>query len=293
MKKILSLEGGGCRGIIILSMMRELFGDNFKPKKEYDLIAGTSVGALLTGLFVKGYTVGESIKLFGEWLPKIFDRNYMPWKTKYSDEGVIEFFDKVIGDDLFDNYPEINFIITTYSTSRDKGTYFKSSKCDHKCIKLADAMKASMAAPYYFPEFKMDLPGNRYDDIYVDGGLTGNNDPSGVAFAEAIRYLGWKNEKIRMDSFGCGKFNKVNDPGFPGFILNKLLRVMDALFKSATDNVEQTMNAICDIMPDFSYIRYNPDLPEDYALDDINRVKEMYQVGKNYIRSRNIKNHKF
>lgn len=287
MKKILSLEGGGCRGIMILVMMKELYGENFKPIDNYHLIAGTSVGALLTGLFLKGYSVGKVLRMFEKWLPVIFDRNYLPWKSKYSDEGIDKFLDEVIGTTKFEDIKNIEFIITTFSTSKNKGTYFKSNKPEHKELRLKDTMRASMAAPYYFPEFKLG------DDIYVDGGLTGNNDPSAIAFTEAVKFLNWKNDKIRMDSFGCGRYDKVGTPGFPSFIISKLLRVMDALFTSSTDNVEQTMSAMCGLVDEFSYCRYNPELPKDYALDDLDKVEEMKKIAIEYIRSREILVHKF
>ena len=273
-------------------MMQELFGKDFKPKDHYDLIAGTSVGALIAGCYAKGYTVGDVMGFFDEWLPKIFSRSWLFWKSKYSDDGVNEFLKEKIENYEFSQI-DVDLIITAYSTGIDKGIYFKTSTPSLIHLKLRDAMRASMAAPTYFPAWQIDINGR---DIYVDGGLTGNNDPSSVAFTEAIKFLRWKKDKIKMDSFGCGWYEKKKKPGFPLWIVSRVERIINAFMKTATDNVEQAMKANCEIMSNFSYMRYNPQIQKDYELDDLSEVSEMKKIAVEYIR--NLKNktmdkHKF
>ena len=80
--RVLSIDGGGIRGIIPALMLGEIERRTNKPIAElFDLIAGTSTGGILAlGLTVPGpdgkpkYCADELVQLYKEEGPRIFHR---------------------------------------------------------------------------------------------------------------------------------------------------------------------------------------------------------------------------
>ena len=74
--RILCFDGGGVRGKASLCMLKEIMdriGPGAKPCDFFDLIAGTSTGALIAIMLARlGYTVSEAIKKYDELSPRIF-----------------------------------------------------------------------------------------------------------------------------------------------------------------------------------------------------------------------------
>ena len=84
-KRILSLDGGGVRGIITIAFLERIEavlkersgrGADFRLSDYFDLVGGTSVGSILATLIALGYPVTDIKKIFREWCPSIFHR---PW----------------------------------------------------------------------------------------------------------------------------------------------------------------------------------------------------------------------
>ena len=86
MKKILSIDGGGIRGIIPALVLAEIEKKTGKPiAKSFDLIAGTSTGGILgLGLCVDNgqgepkFTARELVNLYRNRGREIFSRSF--WK---------------------------------------------------------------------------------------------------------------------------------------------------------------------------------------------------------------------
>ena len=155
-------------------LLEKLLGRNELPCKHYPtLLAGTSAGALNAGLFATGADIATALDFYDEWLYKIFNRNWT-WpvvaRSKYSGDGIDECLQTVFGSKLLREL-EVPLLVCSYSTCRNKAVYFKSWAAPYDTFTVADVLRASMAAPTYFP------PKPIYDtelgmvDIFVDGGL--------------------------------------------------------------------------------------------------------------------------
>ena len=95
-KRILSLDGGGVRGLISLGILlhieRELASrsskpSNFRLSQYFDLIGGTSAGALIAAMLAMGLPVQRVIDIFFRLAPEIFG-NANRWAglgTKFDD----------------------------------------------------------------------------------------------------------------------------------------------------------------------------------------------------------------
>ena len=112
-KRILSLDGGGVRGLITLGMLQQVEdvlkqrsgkGDDFRLSDYFDLIGGTSTGALIATLLALGETVEDIKKLYMRMCPRIFKKGswFTGLKSKFDsnafDAIVAEEFKKVLRD---------------------------------------------------------------------------------------------------------------------------------------------------------------------------------------------------
>lgn len=81
-KRILAIDGGGTRGIVAIRFLAEIErtlqsklgrGDDFVLSDYFDLVGGTSVGALIATLVARGWRVSRIEELFGDFANDIFD----------------------------------------------------------------------------------------------------------------------------------------------------------------------------------------------------------------------------
>lgn len=211
---ILSIDGGGIRGILPAIVLRELEslidkkskGEFTRISEVFDLIAGTSTGGILaTGLSVKGendlpYTAEKLLSIYtGEERKSIFSPRYKIlsffhyiMRSKFPHEGIEGLLKKYFGDaKLKDTLT--NLLITSYDTEQKKPYYFyvnhqdahppEEEQRDREYF-LRDIARATSAAPTYFPP--KQVPSNYEErgvlpNSLVDGGVFANN-PSVLAY---------------------------------------------------------------------------------------------------------------
>lgn len=170
--RILSLDGGGIRGVVAATMLAAIEKQINQPLHEYfDLIAGTSTGSILACAIASGRSSQEIVELYQQKGSIIF-----PYKTrfslkrfplifksgfsapKFSNRGLIEVLKEALGNTtLFDiNSPLL--LIVSYDTISRKPIIFKSWRQDkgYGNIPLWEACVCSAAAPSYFPAYKLD-----------------------------------------------------------------------------------------------------------------------------------------
>jgi len=194
--KVLSIDGGGIRGIIpaiILAELQKRLGKNLC--EAFDLIAGTSTGGIIAvGIGTaanKGqpYTPDELLNLYVQNGSAIFKKNFLTTEKellfpKYSPDGL----EKVLAE--FFQATEFKtaltpLLISSYDLQGQLPFFFKShriaSNPDYNW-NVTSIARATSAAPTYFPP--LHLTKGAEDYALVDGGVFVNN-PSMAAFAEA------------------------------------------------------------------------------------------------------------
>lgn len=213
MKVILSIDGGGIRGILPATLLAEL---EIVLRKDiasmFDLIVGTSTGSLIAALLTKEsanfepeYTGETVLRIYENDAKNIFTKEksllsmFGLLDNKYSSKGIKSIADKYLGSaKLGESLTPV--MITAYDIENREAVIFKSWKDDHKEIPVSDCVMASTAAPTYF-EPVMARSGDK-ETYLIDGGVFANN-PSLVALAEA-RDL-WPHEKdFAIVSLGTG-----------------------------------------------------------------------------------------
>lgn len=232
-KRILALDGGGIRGLLtvqmlkrIESMIRERSGNDKMVLGDYfDLIGGTSTGAIIASALALGWDVARIEKIYRELGDSIFESEFFRrglLRPKFSAEPVKKALEREFGtirmgdDNLRTGLAVIAKRLDTGSTwvihNNPKGRYYTqrpgSKAIPNKDYLLRNVVRASTAAPTYFePELiriSEDLEGG-----FVDGGVSPHNNPALQLLMLATlkgHGLNWKtgDDNILLVSLGTG-----------------------------------------------------------------------------------------
>jgi uncharacterized protein len=170
--RILSLDGGGIRGVIGATLLAAIENRINQPLNEYfDLIAGTSTGSILAGAIAIGRSSQDIIDLYKHSSSIIFPyRNLfslqrLPLLLKYglsapkfSNSGLIKVLQREFGDVRLIDIPRPRLLIVSYDTISRQAIIFKSwrQNPDYGNLPLWEACVSSASAPTYFPAHKLD-----------------------------------------------------------------------------------------------------------------------------------------
>lgn len=218
---ILSLSGGGVRGLYTITVLAELekylaekSGDeDYWIGQHFDLISGTSIGGILGLALASGVTARELEKVLDDNRKLIFPKTSFLkaaigqlFSGKYSAEPLKKVIQEVVGEKKIGDLktrvlvPAIN--ASTGLVQTFKTPHHKDLQRDWR-FKVLDVALATSAAPTYFPPHKIDSA------IYVDGGLAANS-PALMALHEARHFLEKDSNNIYLVSIGTmgQKFTK-------------------------------------------------------------------------------------
>jgi patatin-like phospholipase/acyl hydrolase len=202
MIKILSIDGGGIRGIIPALVLAEIEKRTGRPIAcLFELIAGTSTGGILElGLSIPKtppaplYTASQLVEMYERDSARIFSRSLFQKlaacgnlrRAKYSAAGIEEVLLDYFGDSRLSD-ASTDVLITSYEIERSFPFFFRSAiareRSDYDFPARAVA-RATSAAPTYFEPLK--LPTGTFTNHYtlIDGGVYANN-PAACALVEA------------------------------------------------------------------------------------------------------------
>ena len=206
-RRILSIDGGGIRGVFPAAFLAEIERDLDRPIGEFfDLIVGTSTGGILALGLGLGLRAIDLLGFYEGYGSKIFAGNRLVgwlrhWAvTKYPREPLEAALRSVFGNRTIGEARARLVIPSTHQQTGEvyliKTPHHPSLTKDHRRTAV-DAAMATAAAPSYFPAFSLGatVP-------LVDGGVWANN-PVGVAAVEAVGLLKWDPRSVRILSLGC------------------------------------------------------------------------------------------
>jgi patatin-like phospholipase/acyl hydrolase len=207
MIKILSIDGGGIRGIIPAMLLAEIEMRTGRPIAQlFDLIAGTSTGGILAlGLSIPKdppaplYAASQLIELYERDGARIFSSPLSHtaaacgnlWLAKYPATGIERVLLEYFGNSRLSD-AATNVLITSYEIERSFPFFFRSAIARERSdydFPARQVARATSAAPTYFEPMK--LPTGTTTDHYtldhftlIDGGVFANN-PAACALVEA------------------------------------------------------------------------------------------------------------
>ena len=226
--KILSINGGGVRGLIPAKIIKAITDKTKKPIHEsFDYIVGTSAGGIIAlSLTVANkngkpiYSAEDIVNIFRDEATSIFPPSLLHsisllqlFAPKYSREGIDKLVEKTLGNSTFLN---TTMPVTTISYSLDSdgprlwSKYKAENDPKYHNYFLKDAAGATSAAPTFFPPKVTKAPnGELFHD--VDGGIFANS-PTMIGVSEFLSYQGIKvhSDKLTVLSIGTGRFK--DDP---------------------------------------------------------------------------------
>jgi len=259
-KRILALDGGGVRGVIAVAFLEKIEAVLGKQTGDvrlgdwFDLIGGTSTGAIIAGALAFGKTTAELKSIYHNLAPRVFQtsRFRIPFLQPKFDVGTLRReIEGIVGDRTL-NTPDLRTGFALVAKRMDTGSvwivgnnprapYWETPReqnfIGNQHFKLANLVRASTAAPTYFePELIPITEG--VDGLFVDGGVSPHNNPALVLFMMARLHpygLCWDTgpDKLTIVSIGTGGHRKRLNPASLGrmqnitLALHALMTVMD------------------------------------------------------------------
>ena len=301
--KILSIDGGGVRGIFpaeLLYLMEQKLDINIH--KEFDMIVGTSTGSIIAAAIAVKYDLGQLVKDYKEDAPKIFKRtcgSYIFMKSKYSSKFLENFLYKKLGDITLGQI-EKPLIINATNVSLGDVHVFKSVYQERQRgknyyvrdreVPLYKAVLASCSAPIYFdPVDIVDIDGNV--TLVCDGGIWANN-PSVVGYTDAIKNFHENKDDIKILSIGTGHTQHIYHQstrgwGFlTGWGKSKLVSFMMSCQTKFPQNV-------LSLIDKEMILRINTDIGSDCSLDNYKSIPMLSQMAHKKFTEDNMKISKF
>jgi uncharacterized protein len=208
--RVLSLDGGGAKGVYSLGVLKEVEAIAGKPLSEvFDLIFGTSTGAIIGAMLGLGWKTDEMLAKYNEHVPPIM----RAW-TKSAKSAAL----KRVGEKILDDYgfkdmkTNIGIVATRWQTERpmifktnvNQAYGRKATFVPGFGVPLADAIEASCSAyPFFNRKIVTTAAGDKIE--LLDGGFSANN-PTLLAMTDAIVALKQPPENCRVLSVGCGTY---------------------------------------------------------------------------------------
>jgi hypothetical protein len=234
-KRILSLDGGGIRGILTLeylgvieTMLRKRSGrDDFLLCDYFDLIGGTSTGSIIAAGLACGMSVDRLKQLYRDlgktvFVSKIYRKGFLA--PKFPSEPVQKALNAQLGAETTLDSDRIRTGLMIMAKRLDTGSPWplhnhpnaRYGQQDGKLL-LTQVVRASTAAPTYFEPQTIEISsrdGKVVKGAFVDGGVSPFNDPAlqllmlAVLEGHGFRWQAGK-DKLLLISLGTGTHKKT------------------------------------------------------------------------------------
>jgi patatin-like phospholipase/acyl hydrolase len=247
--KILSIDGGGIRGIIPATVLDHIERQTGRPTAElFDTIAGTSTGGIIAlGLTCPGddggpkFTAAEIVDLYVRHGPTIFPHELFGkirqfFEEKYPDDGLNAALEEELGQARL-KQSLTNLLVTAYDIEKRKPVFFRSARAredEEHDFAMRDVARATSAAPTYFEPA----------GALIDGGVFATN-PGMCAFVDAYAGKARAADTIVV-SLGTGSNTRpLSVDAAKGWGLAGWARhILDVVFDGVSDTVDYQLSQI-------------------------------------------------
>jgi predicted patatin/cPLA2 family phospholipase len=285
--RILSLDGGGAKGFYSLGVLKEVEGLVKRPLSEqFDLVFGTSTGAIIAALIALGHKVDAIHTLYREHVPRIMSACSAPKKSA----ALRELAREVFGERGFEEVKTgIGIVATKWIIEKPmifkgnvsqahgrQGTFVPGFGCA-----IADAVEASCSAyPFFERKFVTTSAGDRIE--LVDGGYCANN-PTLYAIADAIGPLLVPRCDVRVLSIGVGVYPEPK-PGMKMWFAKNFLVSVQLLQKTLEINTQSMEQLRSILFKDVQSVRISdtfekPEMATDLFEHNLDKLNVLRQRG--------------
>jgi predicted acylesterase/phospholipase RssA len=287
--RILSLDGGGAKGVYTLGVLKEIEGMIGCPLyKRFDLIFGTSTGSIIGSLLAIGCEVDQIHELYKSHVVSIMAQKKPAAKT----DALARLASEVFGDRKFDAVKTAVGIVTTKwiihrpmifkgsiaQAHGRTGTFAPGFGC-----KIGDAVQASCSAyPYFDRKTVTTHTGDKIE--LVDGGYCANN-PTLYAIADAIGPLKIPRENMRVVSVGVGEYPEPKPKFWTKARWSRYLLSVQLLQRTLEINTQSMDQLRTILFKDVPTIRISdaytqPEMATDLFEHDLEKLNILWQRGR-------------
>ncbi|MGH9770123.1 MAG: patatin-like phospholipase family protein [Candidatus Acidiferrales bacterium] len=287
---ILSLDGGGAKGFYSLGVLKELEAMLGRRLCEcFDLIFGTSTGAIIAALLALGYSVDEIHALYKKHVPAIMRKRNRRAKSaalKHLAENVFEtrtFADVKTGIGIVATRWQLEtpmiFKGDVAQAHGRRATFVPGFGCT-----IADAVQASCSAYPFFKRFVITTGRGEQIELF-DGGYCANN-PTLYAIADAVIALKRQRPDLRVVSVGVGVYPEPshwNPKRWVKGIAKQtwIIQLLQKTLNVNTFSMEQLrsilFNDICTVRINDTFER--PEMATDLMESNLVKLNLLYQQG--------------
>lgn len=291
--RVLALDGGGAKGFYTLGALKEIEGIIGCPLCErFDLIYGTSTGAIIAALLGLGRSIDDVEALYRAHVVKIMSR----WLPRRKSASLEELAAEVFGGLRFDAFKtNVGIVATRWSEERPiifktdvaqafsgKATFEPGFGCT-----IGDAVVGSCSAyPFFRKKFVTTARGDRIE--VRDGGFVANN-PTLYAIADATESLNFARNDVRVVSIGVGEYPS---PKLPAWSMRKwasklpTMRFLQKTLEISTQSMDQLRKVL---FREVATIRIHnkytqPELATDMLEVDLEKLGLLWQRGRDSAR---------
>ena len=285
--RILTLDGGGAKGVYSLGFLREFERlTSIELCKCFDLVYGTSTGSIIGALIALGKSIDEIIEIYLATIPSIMRSRRKDSRSRKLKKHARRIF----GDAKFEAF-KVNIGIVTMHYGYAKPMIFKSSveqahgrqatfEPGFGC-KIADAVLASCAAFPVFDSVAIETA-NQGKPNLIDGGFVGNN-PALFALIDAVKAFEIPVDRIKMLSLGVGEYPE-SAMGFRHRIIrgNWRYQLFEKVVSANTNTVEQLRQVL---FPDVQAVRVNDAFTDNqystnFLESDKDKLQKLMDLGR-------------
>lgn len=284
--RILSLDGGGAKGFYTLGVLREVEAMLGRPLCErFDLIFGTSTGAIIAALLALGNRVERIQALYEQHVPAVM----AAWGGRGKSRALARLTTEVFGNASFtDVKTKVGIVATQWMFERPmifKGDVaqahgLKSTFVPGFGVNVGEAVQASCSAyPFFARKTVRAEPGDLIE--LFDGGYCANN-PTLYAIADATRALGASRERLRVLSVGVGVYPQPKTWGRRIFGWLPSVRLLQKTLEVNTQSMDQLRSIL---FSDIQTVRISdtfdqPELATDFREHDLKKLNLLRQRGR-------------
>ena len=315
--KILSIDGGGIRGIIpgqiLVTLEKKLQERSGNPDARladyFDMFAGTSTGAILSAAYAcpgengrPKFSAEEAVGFYLEEGDEIFDAGIFHKigavgglnDEKYPADDLERVLRDAFGDIKLSELTKPTCFVA-YDIKKRTQVIFNQIRAgkDKDDFLVRDLLRGSSAAPTYFETARVySCPPKAKPYILVDGGLVAN-DPALCAYSEALKLKDETGEKranglkdMMILSIGTGKnlkkykYSDAKDWGVVGWAKPAI----DIALEGGPQMTQYHMKMIASTVGDSSYFRIDPELNgaspdlDDVSSENLMKLKKAGDV---------------
>jgi len=285
--RILSVDGGGIRGLYAAVLLDRLTREVPTLVNSVDLVAGTSTGGVIALGLAHGLAPADLVALYRDRAKEIFDDS---WLDDLKDLGGLTGADydndklKALLEDVFGKKTRLKqlkkrVLVPTFdldNESPDPRKRMWKPKFFHNypgpdsdgAELVVDVALRTSAAPTYFPTYQG----------YIDGAVVANN-PAMAALAQALDAGTGKQalQEVRLFSLSTG----VN----PAYVAGKELdwgyaQWAKPLIALMVDGMMGVADYQCARLLQHRYFRLAPILPERIGLDDVDKIADLVKYAQ-------------